>query len=264
MSKPRLLIVDDEASLRDMLAFVFNKEGFEVRLASNFTEGLADALKSSPDVIICDIKMPDGNGLDLLRRVKEENARVPVIMITGHGSTADAVEAMKAGAVDYVNKPFDNDELVLKVRRAIGEQSLQQENVYLKQELAARYTFANIIGKGSRMQEIFRTIERIGKVSSTVLITGESGTGKELIARAIHFTSIRKEKKFVSINCGALPETLLESELFGHERGAFTDAKQQKRGVFEQAHGGTLLLDEIGDMPPELQVKLLKVVEMGS
>jgi DNA-binding NtrC family response regulator len=261
MSKARLLIVDDEASLRDMLSFVFVKEGFEVRLASNFTEGLADALKSSPDVIICDIKMPDGNGLDLLRRVKEENARVPVIMITGHGSTTDAVEAMKAGAIDYVNKPFDNDELVLKVRRALGEKTLEQENVYLKQELAARYTFANIIGKGSRMQEIFRTIERIGKVTSTVLITGESGTGKELIARAIHFTSVRKDRKFVSINCGALPETLLESELFGHERGAFTGAVKEKRGLFAEADGGTLFLDEISETSPTMQVKLLRAIQ---
>jgi DNA-binding NtrC family response regulator len=205
--------------------------------------------------------MPDGNGLELLRRVKEENARVPIIMITGHGSTADAVEAMKIGAVDYVNKPFVNDELVLKVRRAIGEQSLQQENVYLKQELASRYTFANIIGKGSRMQEIFRTIERIGKVSSTVLITGESGTGKELIARAIHFTSIRKERKFVSINCGALPETLLESELFGHERGAFTGAVKDKRGLFAEADNGTLFLDEISETSPTMQVKLLRAIQ---
>jgi two-component system, NtrC family, response regulator PilR len=261
MNKPRLLIVDDEASLRDMLGFVFQKEGFEVRLASNFTEGLADALRSSPDVILCDIKMPDGNGLELLRKVKEENARVPVIMITAHTSTEDAVEAMKAGAIDYIKKPFDNDELVLIVRRALGEKSLAEENVYLKQELAARYTFANIIGKGSRMQEIFRTIERIGRVSSTVLITGESGTGKELIARAIHFTSIRKDKKFVSINCGALPETLLESELFGHERGAFTGAVKEKRGLFAEADGGTLFLDEISETSPTMQVKLLRAIQ---
>ncbi|HTO87497.1 MAG TPA: sigma-54 dependent transcriptional regulator [Thermoanaerobaculia bacterium] len=261
MTKPRLLIVDDEASLRDMLGFVFQKEGFEVRLASNFTEGLADALRSSPDVILCDIKMPDGNGLELLRKVKEENARVPVIMITAHTSTEDAVEAMKAGAIDYIKKPFDNDELVLIVRRALGEKTLAEENVYLKQELAARYTFANIIGKGSRMQEIFRTIERIGRVSSTVLITGESGTGKELIARAIHFTSIRKDKKFVSINCGALPETLLESELFGHERGAFTGAVKEKRGLFAEADGGTLFLDEISETSPTMQVKLLRAIQ---
>ena len=261
MTAPRLLIVDDEASLREMLGFVFKKEGFEVRLASNFTEGLADALRSSPDVILCDIKMPDGNGLELLRKVKEENARIPVIMITAHTSTEDAVEAMKAGAIDYIKKPFDNDELVLIVRRALGEKTLQEENVYLKQELAAKYTFANIIGKGSRMQEIFRTIGRIGKVSSTVLITGESGTGKELIARAIHFTSTRKDRKFVSINCGALPETLLESELFGHERGAFTGAVKEKRGLFAEADSGTLFLDEISETSPTMQVKLLRAIQ---
>ena len=261
MSKPRILIVDDEASLRETLGIIFSKEGFEARLAQNFTEGLADALRSSPDVILCDIKMPDGNGLDLLRKVKAEHPQIPVIMITAHTSTEDAVEAMKVGAVDYIKKPFNNDELILIVRRALGEKTLQEENVYLKQELAARYTFANILGKGSRMQEIFRTIERIGKVSSTALITGESGTGKELIARAIHYTSIRKDKKFVSINCGALPETLLESELFGHERGAFTGAVKEKRGLFAEADGGTLFLDEISETTPTMQVKLLRAIQ---
>jgi two-component system, NtrC family, response regulator PilR len=261
MSKPRILIVDDEASLRETLGIIFTKEGFEARLAQNFTEGLADALRSSPDVILCDIKMPDGNGLDLLRKVKAEHPQIPVIMITAHTSTEDAVEAMKVGAVDYIKKPFNNDELILIVRRALGEKTLQEENVYLKQELAARYTFANILGKGSRMQEIFRTIERIGKVSSTVLITGESGTGKELIARAIHYTSIRKDRKFVSINCGALPETLLESELFGHERGAFTGAVKEKRGLFTEADNGTLFLDEISETTPTMQVKLLRAIQ---
>jgi two-component system response regulator PilR (NtrC family) len=171
MSGSRILIVDDEASLRDMLAFFFHKRGFEVLTASNFTEGQAAALRSPPDVILCDIRMPDGNGLDLLRRVKTESPKTPVIMITAHTSTKDAIEAMKAGAVDYIAKPFDVEELGLIVDRALGEKKLRDENVYLKQELAARYTFANIIGKGSRMQEIFRTIERIGKVSSTVLLT---------------------------------------------------------------------------------------------
>ncbi|HEV8119104.1 MAG TPA: response regulator, partial [Thermoanaerobaculia bacterium] len=205
MSGARLLIVDDEASIRDMLAFFFHKRGFEVLTASNYAEGSASALRSSPDLILCDIKMPDGNGLDLLRKTKAENPKTPVIMITAHTSAKDAIEAMKAGAIDYISKPFDVEELGLLVDRALGEKQLQDENIYLKQELAAKYTFANIIGKGSRMQEIFRTIERIGRVSSTVLLTGESGTGKELIARAIHYTSIRKDKKFVSINCGALP-----------------------------------------------------------
>jgi DNA-binding NtrC family response regulator len=260
-ARPRLLIVDDEKSLREMLGLLFHKQGFEVLSAANFTEGVAAALRSSPDVILCDIKMPDGNGLDLLRKVKEEQEHIPVIMITAHTSTQDAVEAMKAGAVDYIAKPFDNDELVLIVRRAVGEKNLQAENVYLKQELRDKYRFANILGKGSRMQEIFRTIERIGKVSTTVLITGESGTGKELIARAIHWSSTRKEKKFVSINCGALPETLLESELFGHERGSFTGAIRDKRGLFSEADGGTLFLDEISETTPTMQVKLLRAIQ---
>ena len=257
----RLLVVDDEASIRDMLAFFFHKRGFEVLTASSFTEGIAAASRLTPDIVLSDIKMPDGNGLDLLRKIKTDSPKVPVIMITAHTSTQDAIEAMKAGAVDYIAKPFNMEELAMIVDRALGEKNLLDENVYLKQELAAKYTFANIIGKGSRMQEIFRTIERIGKVSTTVLITGESGTGKELIARAIHYTSSRKEKKFVSINCGALPETLLESELFGHERGAFTGAVKEKRGLFSEADGGTLFLDEISETTPTMQVKLLRSIQ---
>ena len=261
MSGQRLLIVDDEASIRDMLAFFFHKRGFEVMTASNFTEGQASTLRSTPDLVLCDIKMPDGNGLDLLKKIKAESPKTPVIMITAHTSTADAIDAMKAGAVDYIAKPFNVEELGLIVDRALGEKELRDENVYLKQELAAKYTFANIIGKGSRMQEIFRTIERIAKVSSTVLLTGESGTGKELIARAIHYTSIRKDRKFVSINCGALPEPLLESELFGHERGAFTGAIKDKRGLFTDADHGTLFLDEISETTLTMQVKLLRAIQ---
>jgi DNA-binding NtrC family response regulator len=260
-SGARLLVVDDEASIRDMLAFFFHKRGFEVLTASSFAEGVAAAGRLTPDVVLSDIKMPDGNGLDLLRKVKSDSPKVPVIMITAHTSTQDAIDAMKAGAVDYIAKPFNMEELAMIVDRALGEKHLIDENVYLKQELAAKYTFANIIGKGSRMQEIFRTIERIGKVSTTVLITGESGTGKELIARAIHFSSARKDKKFVSINCGALPETLLESELFGHERGAFTGAVKEKRGLFAEADAGTLFLDEISETTPTMQVKLLRAIQ---
>jgi DNA-binding NtrC family response regulator len=253
--------VDDEASIRDMLAFFFHKRGFEVMTASNFTEGQASVLRSTPDLVLCDIKMPDGNGLDLLKKIKSESSKTPVIMITAHTSTADAIDAMKAGAVDYIAKPFNVEELGLIVDRALGEKELRDENVYLKQELHAKYTFANIIGKGSRMQEIFRTIERIARVSSTVLLTGESGTGKELIARAIHYTSIRKDRKFVSINCGALPEPLLESELFGHERGAFTGAIKDKRGLFTEADHGTLFLDEISETTLTMQVKLLRAIQ---
>jgi two-component system, NtrC family, response regulator PilR len=261
VSGPRLLIVDDEKSLRDMLQLLFHKQGFEATTAANFTEGVAAAIRLSPDVILCDIKMPDGNGLDLLAKVRAEGLQTPVIMITAHTSKEDEIQALRRGATDYIPKPFNNDELVMIVRRALGEKQLQDENVYLRQELASKYTFANIIGRGSRMQEIFRTIERIGKVSSTVLVTGESGTGKEVIARAIHFASVRKEKKFVSINCGALPETLLESELFGHERGAFTGAVREKRGLFQEADGGTLFLDEISETTPTMQVKLLRAIQ---
>ncbi len=261
MSGPRLLIVDDEKSLRDMLQLLFHRQGFEATTAANYTEGVAAAIRLNPDVILCDIKMPDGNGLDLLSKVRAEGLPTPVIMITAHTSTEDAIQALKRGAIDYIPKPFNNDELVMIVRRALGEKQLKDENVYLRQELAGKYQFANIIGRGSRMQEIFRTIERIGKVSSTVLVTGESGTGKEVIARAIHFASVRKEKKFVSINCGALPETLLESELFGHERGAFTGAVREKRGLFHEADGGTLFLDEISETTPTMQVKLLRAIQ---
>jgi two-component system, NtrC family, response regulator PilR len=256
-----MLIVDDEKSLRDMLQLLFHKQGFEATTAANYTEGVAAAIRLSPDVILCDIKMPDGNGLDLLSRVRAEGLPTPVIMITAHTSTEDAIQALKRGATDYIPKPFNNDELVMIVRRALGEKQLQDENLYLRQELAGKYNFSNIIGRGSRMQEIFRTIERIGKVSTTVLVTGESGTGKEVVARQIHFSSIRKDKKFVSINCGALPETLLESELFGHERGAFTGAVREKRGLFHEADGGTLFLDEISETTPTMQVKLLRAIQ---
>jgi len=262
VSGPRLLIVDDNAALRTTLETIFLREGFGVAMAGSYTEGMEAAVRSNPDVILCDIRMgKDGSGLDLLKKLREENVHTPVIMITAHTSTEDAIEAMKRGAIDYIAKPFNNDELVLVVKRAVGEKRLQDENVYLRQELASKYTFANIIGRGARMQEIFRTIERIGKVSSTVLLTGESGTGKEVIARAIHFSSTRRERKFVSINCGALPETLLESELFGHERGAFTGAVREKRGLFHEADGGTLFLDEISETTSTMQVKLLRAIQ---
>ena len=256
-----LLIVDDEASLRDFMTIVFEEDGWKVETAGSLAEGRAALQKNEPDLVLCDLMLPDGNGLDLLRDIKAQNPTVAVIMITAHTSTQDAIEAMKAGAVDYIAKPFNVEELAMIVDRALGEKNLIDENVYLKQELAAKYTFANIIGKGSRMQEIFRTIERIGKVSTTVLITGESGTGKELIARAIHYTSVRQNKKFVSINCGALPESLLESELFGHERGAFTGAIKDKRGLFSEADAGTLFLDEISETTPTMQVKLLRAIQ---
>jgi two-component system, NtrC family, response regulator PilR len=261
MKSPRLLLVDDEPNIREMLTILFDKHGYQVTSAASFHEGEAALARDDFDVVLSDIRMPDGNGLDLLRLVKRQSPRTAVVMITAHTSTKDAVEALKAGAADYIAKPFDVEELEHIVRREIEKQDLERENLYLKHELASRYTFANIIGCGSRMQEIFRTIERIGKVSTTVLITGESGTGKELIARAIHFSSVRKDRKFVSINCGALPETLLESELFGHAKGAFTGAIREKRGLFTEADGGTLFLDEISEMTQASQVKLLRALQ---
>src|SRR5215472_11692938 len=206
MNQLKLLIVDDEASLREMLAIFFKKLGHRTASAASFAEGKAIASREEFDAILCDIKMPDGSGIDLLPHFRETQPRAPVLMITAHTSHEDAVEAMRRGAADYIGKPFDIDELAVKLEKAVARRDLEAENLYLKQELADRYSFANIIGKNSRMREIFQTIRRIEKVSSTVLISGESGTGKELIARAIHFSSTRQNRKFVSVNCGALPE----------------------------------------------------------
>src|ERR1700686_1956770 len=204
--------------------------------------------------------LPDGSGLELLREVKTQSPSVAVIMITAHTSTKSAIEALKAGAFDYIAKPFDIDELKIIVRNAVERKELEDENIHLRSALEERFTFANIIGRSSRMQEIFSIVQRIAPTTSTVLISGESGTGKELIARAIHYNSGRRGK-FVSINCGALPETLLESELFGHERGAFTGAIREKRGLFHEAERGTVFLDEIGETSTAMQIKLLRVLQ---
>src|SRR5436309_5160824 len=210
--------------------------------------------------MLCDLMLPDGSGLDLLRDAKAQNPTIAVIMITAHTSTKSAVEALKNGAFDYIAKPFDIDELKIIVRNAVERKELEDENIHLRTALEERFTFANIIGRSPRMQEIFSIVQRIAKTNSTVLISGESGTGKELIARAIHYNSGRRGK-FVGINCGALPETLLESELFGHERGAFTGAIREKRGLFHEADRGTIFLDEIGETTPSVQIKLLRVLQ---
>ena len=257
----RLLIVDDEQSLLDFLGILFRDEGYEVVTAESVSEAREVLSRSKPDLVLCDILMPDGNGLDLLEEIKKREDPPPVLMMTAYTSTRSAIEAMKLGAYDYVSKPFDNDELKVLVQKALEKADLEDENLYLKRELQDRYTFSNIIGRSSKMQEIFSLIERAGRTASTVLLQGESGTGKELIARALHYASPRAEHRFLSINCGALPENLLESELFGHERGAFTGAVKAKRGLFREADGGTLLLDEIGEMTPSMQVKLLRVLQ---
>src|SRR5687768_13084090 len=204
--------------------------------------------------------VPDGSGIDLLKEIKGQNPSIAFIMITAHTSTKAAVEALKAGAFDYIAKPFDIEELKIIVRKAVERKELEDENLHLRSALEERFTFANIIGKSAKMQEIFSIVQRIAPTMSTVLISGESGTGKELIARAIHYNSGRRGK-FVSINCGALPETLLESELFGHERGAFTGAIREKRGLFHEADRGTIFLDEIGETSTAMQIKLLRVLQ---
>ncbi len=258
----RLLIVDDESSLADFLALLFQSEGYDVTTAGSVDEARKSLDRASFDLILCDILMPDGNGLDLLRDIKAGGAGGPqVIMMTAYTSTKSAIEAMKLGAADYVSKPFDVEELKIVAQKALERAELADENIYLRRELEQKYTFNNIIGKSGRMQAIFSLIERIARTTSTVLIHGESGTGKELIARAIHFASPRSTRRFLSINCGAMPENLLESELFGHERGAFTGAVRDKKGLFQEADRGTLFLDEIGEMTPTMQVKLLRALQ---
>ena len=262
MSPPsRLLIVDDETSMLDFLSLLFQGEGYEVTTARSVEEARRTLERGSPDLVLCDILMPDGNGLDLLKEIKAGDGSPPVIMMTAYTSTKSAIEAMKLGAADYVSKPFDVDELKIVAQKALERAELAEENVYLRRELEKKYTFNNIIGKSSRMQAIFSLIDRIARTTSTVLIHGESGTGKELIARAIHFASPRAHRRFLSINCGAMPENLLESELFGHERGAFTGAVREKKGLFQEADHGTLFLDEIGEMTPSMQVKLLRALQ---
>jgi len=257
----RILIVDDEASLIDFLSLLFEEEGYQVCTASSMSEARERLEATDHHLILCDILMPDGNGLDLLREIKKRQPHAAVIMMTAYTSTKSAIEAMRLGAYDYISKPFDVEELKVLAEKALEKTELEEQNVYLRRELEGKYTFANIIGTSRKMQEVFGLVERVARTASTVLVQGESGTGKELIARAIHFASPRAANKFLSINCGALPENLLESELFGHVRGAFTGAVREKKGLFQEADQGTLFLDEIGEMTPSMQVKLLRALQ---
>ncbi len=254
-------MVDDEESIVDFLALLFEEEGYAVDTAHSVAEARKALARATYDLVLSDVLMPDGNGLELLKEINTQEPCPAVIMMTAYTSTKTAIEAMKAGAADYISKPFDVDELKIVVHKALEREKLADENVYLRRELEQKYTFNNIIGKSPRMQAIFSLVERIARTSSTVLIHGESGTGKELIARAIHFASPRSSRRFLSINCGAMPENLLESELFGHERGAFTGAVRDKKGLFQEADRGTLFLDEIGEMTPSMQVKLLRAIQ---
>ncbi len=257
----RILVADDERSMRELLAIVLKREGYEVLLAENGQQALAALQAGHVDLVISDIKMPDMSGVEVLRAAKAVDVSLPTIMMTAFASTDTAVEAMRLGACDYLIKPFDVDELKLKVREKLEARQLRQENVLLRRTLNQPHVVAGIIGRSAPMLAVFDLLESVAKTTSTVLVTGESGTGKELVARALHFQSLRRDRPFVALNCGALPETLLESELFGHMRGAFTGAESTKKGLVEIAEGGTIFLDEIGEMTPMMQVKLLRVLQ---
>src|SRR5256884_705495 len=258
---PRILVVDDERSMRELLAIVLRREGYEVVLAEN-GRAAVDLLEREPiDLLISDIKMPDLSGVDVLRAAKRVDQDILGIMITAFASTESAVEAMRLGACDYLSKPFDVDLLRMKVREKIENRQLRQENVLLKRTLGLTHQFANIIGRSDVMLDVFKMIETVARTNSTILLTGESGTGKGLVAQAIHFHSLRRDRPHVAVNCGALPEALLESELFGHMRGSFTGAEANKKGLIEVAEHGTVFLDEIGEMSAVMQVKLLRVLQ---
>jgi len=256
----KVLIVDDELGTRESLKMILKKD-YEVFLAKDAEEGFIKIKEHSPDVVLLDILLPDLDGLKVLERIKQSDPEIIVIMITATKTVKTAVEAMKLGAHDYITKPFDLDELRLIVSRSISTKTLKEENKRLWEEIDKSYSFGNIIGKSKGMREIYKMIRQIANSKSTVLIMGESGTGKELISRAIHYNSNRKNFPFITINCAAIPETLIESELFGHERGAFTDAIRTKKGLFEEADGGTLFLDEIGELSLATQAKILRFLE---
>src|SRR6188768_29518 len=256
-----ILIVDDEQSYRQLLSLVFEGDGHTIRTASNGREALTMLQAEPADIIISDVKMPDMDGIDMLRSVRETQPDLGVILMTAFASVETAREAFKLGADDFIQKPFDVEELKLIVKKTLEKQALIDENRAFKQAQRERGSVKNIVGSSAKMQAIFQMIETVAEVQSTVLINGESGTGKELVARAIHDLSPRAEKPFISINCGAFTETLLESELFGYVKGAFTGANTNRKGLFEAAHGGTIFLDEIGEMSPAMQVKLLRVLQ---
>jgi len=256
-----ILVADDEPAQRELLGGFLAKRGWSVELAAGGAEALAILRRTAVDLVLADYRMPDLSGLELLKASEQLNPEVPVVLITAYGSIASAVEAMKAGAYDYLTKPIELDELVYLIDRVTERRQLLTEVQELRTQLCERFRFEGIIGESSKMQEVLSLVARVAPTPSTVLIRGESGTGKELIAKAIHYNSPRRDRPFVKVNVSALPETLLESELFGHEKGAFTGAMERRIGRFEAANGGTLFLDEIGDLPFALQVKLLRVLQ---
>lgn len=259
-----VLIVDDEKNYPLILSAVLEEEGFETLTANSGEEALAILKDSDIDLILTDMKMPAMDGIELLDRIKSVDPDLPVIMMTAYGTVEKAVEAMQKGAYNYILKPFDNASLVIYVKKAVEMYRVVKENRLLKDSMGSQYRFGNIIGKSKAMRDVFKTIVKVAPASATVLIEGENGTGKELVAKSIHYNSPRKQHPFIAVNCSALSENLLESELFGHEKGAFTGAHTMKKGRFELADGGTLFLDEIGELSANLQVKLLRVLQERS
>ena len=261
MKKPSILLIDDDDSLRRVMEFSLTEAGHRVQTAASGEDGLRLFAKGSFDAVVTDITMPGMSGMEVLAKVHERDAGLPVIMITAYGTIENAVQAMKQGAFDYITKPFDRDELRLTLDKALRMRRLEKENMELRAEVTDRYRFENIVGGSEKIREVLDLAGRVSASDATVLITGERGTGKELLAKGIHFNSSRAEGPFVAVNCAAIPETLVESELFGHVKGAFTGAVKDKEGKFELADGGTILLDEIGDLPMETQVALLRVLQ---
>lgn len=257
----KILVIDDDSSSREALTMLLQSAGYTVFSAANGEDALNIIAREEFQIIVSDLFLPDKSGFDVLQSVRKVKSATEVIVVTGHASAQTAVKAMKEGAFDYITKPIDFDELKIVIAKALEKQQLLSENVYLRKQLQGRFEFSNIIGNSPAMKLVFERMRRIVKTDSTVLITGESGTGKELVARALHYNSNRKEKPFIAVNCSAIPETLLESELFGHVKGAFTGAVSDKPGKFEAANHGTIFLDEIGTMPLHLQSKLLRVLQ---
>lgn len=261
MNPYKVLVIDDDRDIRETMTTLLTMNGYTVLALPDGSSALEEVRKEKFHMIITDLRLPEMDGIEVIRRVKEIDPDIQCIVITGYATVTTAVEAMKAGAYDYIMKPFNTAEILILIKRAIEYQNLKNENIQLKKNLETKYKFNNLIGKSEGIHKVCHLIEKVAPSDSTILILGESGTGKELVARTIHFNSYRKNKPLVPINCGAIPETLLESELFGHEKGAFTGASYTRIGRFELADGGTVFLDEIGEMSPTLQVKLLRILQ---
>jgi len=259
-----IIVTDDQRSMREFLEILLSKEGYAVRSAPGMSKALALMDEKVPDVVITDLKMKGGSGLDLLKEIKNRAPDVEVVVITAFATTETAIEALKLGAYDYITKPFQVDEIRVVVQRALERQRLLRDNLRMRAELTGRYDYGSLVGKSPRMQEVYRLIDQVAPTRSNVLVTGESGTGKELVARALHLRSPRAEAAFVPIDCASIPTQLMESELFGYVKGAFTGASADRQGLFELADSGTVFLDEIAEIHPSIQVKLLRVLQERS